>query len=257
MKKVNSHVVELPNILADMKTIGERLKEARHAANLSQEALARRAGVTQGLIGQIENGRNKGSKHAAALARALNVSADWLESGTGPKERPASSLPDPRGSHALGKAQYNPPKEGDNFEAGPDIRTRPYPEISWVQAGMWTEICENFEAGPEQEWHFSTVDLGPCGFVVRVKGYSMTAPAGMSPSFPNGTLLFVRPDADAEPGKFVIVRRNGNEATFKRLIQIEGQMFLEALNPDWPNRVMRLQPDDVICGVVREARIQL
>ncbi|WP_420889291.1 S24 family peptidase [Cupriavidus gilardii] len=95
MADVNSDVMEFSNTLRGMKTIAERLKSARLAAQLSQEALAKKVGVSQGLIGQIEGGRNQGSKHVAALARALDVSADWLSTGTGPRERAiVSSAPD-------------------------------------------------------------------------------------------------------------------------------------------------------------------
>lgn len=67
--------------------IGNRVREARTESGMSQEALARRVGVSQGLIGQIETGINRGSKHLAAIARTLNVSVDWLEMGKGEKKR--------------------------------------------------------------------------------------------------------------------------------------------------------------------------
>jgi|GEM_PF-3059110 len=63
------------------ETIGNRIRERRKALGLSQHLLASKAGVTQGLIGQIEAGTNKGSKHTVAIARALEVSPDWLERG--------------------------------------------------------------------------------------------------------------------------------------------------------------------------------
>ncbi|MGA4125529.1 XRE family transcriptional regulator [Ralstonia nicotianae] len=70
-----------------MSTLGQRVKEAREAVPMTQEALARAVGVSQGLIGQIESGKNQGSKHIASLARVLNVSADWLETGMGSRSR--------------------------------------------------------------------------------------------------------------------------------------------------------------------------
>jgi len=145
---------------------------------------------------------------------------------------------------------YNPPAIGDNFEAGPDLRPRKYPEISWVQAGMWTVIGENFVREEAAAWHYCPFDLGEKGFVLRVRGTSMTAPGEARHTFPEGTLLFVHPDLEAVPGKFVIVARNGNEATFKRLIIEEGELFLEALNPAWQPRYVRLESDHHICGVV-------
>lgn len=146
---------------------------------------------------------------------------------------------------------------GDNYSAGPDVKPRFYPEISWVQAGMWTEIAENFVVAEDTKMYQCHIDLGEDGFVLRVDGMSMTAPPGVFPTFPPGMLLFVRPHEDAMPGKHVIVRRNGNTATFKKLVVIDGDLYLEALNPDWPNQYMRLQADDVFCGVVMLASFDL
>lgn len=256
MVQVNSTLMEFSNILDAMKTIGERVKQARLSAQLSQEQLARLAGVTQGLIGQIEGGRNKGTRHVASLARALNVSADWLESGAGPQQRPIQGTPHEGGVPLSYAPAYNAPTEGDNFEPGPDLKPRLYPEISWVQAGMWTELCENFTPDEGTVWHQCHIDLGPCGFVVSVRGPSMTAPPGIHPSFPEGIKLFVSPDAEALPGKYVIVRRN-NKATFKKLTIVDGDLYLEALNPDWPDRYTPLQPGDHFCGVIRHAGFDL
>ncbi|WP_257827934.1 XRE family transcriptional regulator [Burkholderia glumae] len=64
-----------------MKTLADRLKEARAEKKLSQEGLARLSGVSQSTIAHIESGRNQGSKHLLALARALDMDAEWLENG--------------------------------------------------------------------------------------------------------------------------------------------------------------------------------
>jgi len=128
------------------------------------------------------------------VAKALKVSVSWLQTGEG---------------------EISP----GNTEPGPDIRLeREYPLISWVQAGRWTELCDNFEPGNAEEWRACHKNLGKCGFVLRVKGKSMTASEGEY-TFPEGFLLYVNPDAEASHGKFVIVRRKGGtEATFKRLV---------------------------------------
>lgn len=151
---------------------------------------------------------------------------------------------------------YNPLHAGENFDLGPDIKPRRYPEISWVQAGMWTELCENFSPDEHTNWHQCHIDLGPCGFVVTVRGPSMTAPVGAPHSFPEGIKLFVSPDAEALPGKFVIVERD-KKATFKKLVQVDGELYMEALNPDWPDRYQRLQKGDRFVGVVRHAGFDL
>lgn len=66
-------------------TVGKRLRTERTAQGLSQNAVAKRSGVTQGLIAQIEGGINEGSKHIMKIAAALGVSADWLVYGKGDK----------------------------------------------------------------------------------------------------------------------------------------------------------------------------
>lgn len=68
-----------------MKSFGQRLREAREAAGYRTQAeLAQAAGFkNQSTIGNMESGRNKGSRHIAHLAQLLKVNALWLESGQG------------------------------------------------------------------------------------------------------------------------------------------------------------------------------
>ena len=142
-----------------------------------------------------------------------------------------------------------------NLEPGPNIQLdREYPLISWVEAGQWTELCDNFNPGEAEDWKPCHKNLGKCGYILRVKGRSMTAPEGEQFTFPEGILLYVNPDAEPLPGKFVIARRKGNtEATFKKLTLVDGEPYLEAINPDWPNRYLKLDDGDVLCGVVMHA----
>ncbi|ROV56601.1 helix-turn-helix domain-containing protein [Neisseria chenwenguii] len=67
-----------------MEHIGDRIKEARLKLGLSQSALAKRADVSQGTIGQLESGRNQSSGKIVELATALNVSPEWLLYGKNP-----------------------------------------------------------------------------------------------------------------------------------------------------------------------------
>lgn len=63
-----------------MKTVGERIRQAREARGMSGDQLAKAVGYKhQSGIGNLE-GRATGSggKKIAAIAAALNVSTDWL-----------------------------------------------------------------------------------------------------------------------------------------------------------------------------------
>lgn len=58
---------------------GEKMREARKAAGLSQIELAKRIGVSQQLIGQLENSKNGTSKKIYKIARILNVFVSNLD----------------------------------------------------------------------------------------------------------------------------------------------------------------------------------
>lgn len=273
-----------------MNTYTDRLELAMSCAGLNprtdQTELARRIGgvkpqTIQYLLNHDKNA--KGSTYTPQIAAALGCDPLWLAKGIGqaPTLRTnhisaRAELSNKRhisgmitGSHGAlagtigrndgdqAKGRLDAPRTGDNFSVGPDLRNRLYPEISWVQAGMWTEIADNFVPTEDTRQYPCHIDLGVDGYVLRVDGVSMTAPAGIFPSFPPGMLLYVRAHEDPMPGKHVIVRRNGNTATFKKLTLVDGEPFLEALNPDWPNRYIRVQADDVFCGVVMHAGFDL
>jgi SOS-response transcriptional repressor LexA len=73
----------------------------------------------------------------------------------------------------------------------------------------------------------------------------------MEPRFHEGDLIFVDPEATPAHGKYVVVQLDeSNEATFKQLIVEENRQYLKALNPDWPNRIIEVNADASICGVV-------
>ncbi|MBE7481974.1 MAG: helix-turn-helix transcriptional regulator [Polyangiaceae bacterium] len=58
----------------DLKRFGQRVREFRRAAGLSQEELAERCGLHRTYIGGIERGeRNVGVLNLLQLARALRV----------------------------------------------------------------------------------------------------------------------------------------------------------------------------------------
>ena len=65
------------------KSIGDRVKERRRALGLSQPQLAKKVGgITYQAIQQLEGGG--GSRHLVGIARALGVTAEWLQDGVGP-----------------------------------------------------------------------------------------------------------------------------------------------------------------------------
>ena len=68
-----------------MSEFGERIKQARTRANLSQESLADKVGLTKGAISQWEVGISQSCKIDTLflLSDALMVDARWLALGKG------------------------------------------------------------------------------------------------------------------------------------------------------------------------------
>lgn len=211
--------------LVGMK-IGDRLRQARTLKGWSQQELADRSGVKQGAISKIERGDQDTTAFVVKLASALQVSPEWLESGA-----PGRGLVEP------------------NTSSGPAVH-RDVPVISWVQAGAWAEIIDNFAPGDAEEWLPVPRRVGPRAYILRVRGDSMTSPYPNGKSYPDGTLIVVDPDVQADSGSFVVVRlEDSQEATFKQLVLDGGRKYLKPLNPQYPT--IEINGHATICGVVR------
>lgn len=251
-----------------MNTYAERLAWAMTCRGMDpktdQSNLARMVGhgcKPQNIQHLLDPNKNaKASKYTPRIAEVLRCNANWLafNNGAPPEprdgEKPAVSV---TAGNVSAASAYNPVTRGDNFGSGYEARARLYPEIPWEQAGDWMETYKDFDRESVDKWHECHIDLGKYGYVLSVKGDSMTAPPGVTPSFPEGIKLFVVADAKPIPGNFVIVQRGDNEPTFKKFVLIDGIPFLEALNPDWPNRYMKLGDTDRFCGVVKHAGFDL
>jgi len=69
-----------------MDTFGTRLKAARKAAKLTQAVAAKKAGMSQPALSELESGQYPSSTFTAQLAHTYGVSARWLAEGRGAPE---------------------------------------------------------------------------------------------------------------------------------------------------------------------------
>jgi len=94
---VNTNVMQADGqILSvnDGRTIGERIKWAREKRELTQGALGKLAGCGQTAIANYESGARGSPRKLNPIAKALQVSPDWLETGRGNWAIDAVSEPD-------------------------------------------------------------------------------------------------------------------------------------------------------------------
>lgn len=68
-------------------SLGERLLMARKAKKLTQLELAKKSGLSQATVSDIERGRNQSTVEAPALAKALGISLDYLLTGKEQQEQ--------------------------------------------------------------------------------------------------------------------------------------------------------------------------
>jgi len=198
-------------------SFGEKLRQLRASAGLSQRALGERLGLTYAAIQRWEAGQAKPrADRLREIASALGVTQMEL----------------------LGL-------EGEVDTAGaPSARV---PLISWVQAGAWGEAVDIFQPGIAEEWIPVRSTTGPNAFALTVSGDSMVSTFG-GKSYPPGTVIVVDPAVEPTPGKRVVARLvdgGDYQVTFKELAVDAGRYFLKPLNPQYPTIEMTSQCDIV------------
>lgn len=221
--------------------VNERIKSRRMACGLTQDQVANRVGVTRVAVSHWERGgADPNGRYLNELAAALGVSVDWLLTG---KEEGTMGVSEP-------------PFPGyRNVEPAEIPQGTRVPILSYVQAGQWREMCEQATGfDGNVEYVTASVDIGPRGFGLWLRGNSMT------PQFNEGDLVIVDPDEQPRPGDFVVAKNGSEEATFKKYrprgIDENGQEVFELvpLNDDYPPMHSDRQHIEII-GVMVEHRI--
>lgn len=216
---------------------GNRLRQCRKAAGLTQTQLGERAGVKQATISKIERGEQDESAKVPLLADVLGVSASWLATGEGPQSVTELAASISATVTSAGTMQQN-------IRSAPALRGK-VPVISSVQAGNLTEVFDNFQPGDADEWIQTSAPVNRHTFALIVEGDSM------EPVFTAGMRIVVEPDIEANVGEYVIAG-NGEQATLKKLVRDGNDLYLQPLNPRYPIKPLG---DAKIIGVVRSATI--
>ena len=206
----------------------ERLKQKMEEKGVTPAALARAASVSPVAAGKWVHGESEPKAAKLKLiADFLDVTDDWLLTGKG-----------------------SPSKLDNNIDLSEKIplEGRPIPVISWVAAGSLSSIETVLKDTEIDEWLPPNKDCGKSGYGLKVTGMSM------SPYFLPDDRIYVNPEVqtfDLQTGDLVIIACYGEtEATFKKLI-IEGDnKYLQPLNPNWPEQIIKLSEDCRLVGKV-------
>lgn len=203
-----------------MKSIGERIKEARKSAGLTQLELAKKTELSRSYIGDIEKDRyNPSVSTLQLIATATNTPLEDLL-----------------------------PSTKTVFPTGRGVRI---PVLGRVVAGIPIEAVEEI-----LDYEEITPELAATGefFALQVKGDSML------PKLEEGDVVIVKKQEDVETGDIAIVLVNGDEATIKQVKKVNGGIMLYGFNPDvyephfYSNRQIESLPVRILGKVVESRR---
>lgn len=210
-----------------MDTLAARVKHARLRLELTQQELANVSGLKQSDISKIERGQILRTTAVPALARALRCNPHWLDTGDG-------------------RAEWD---NQNNTAAAPSLRGE-VPLISWVQAGQWGEIVDNFQPGDAEEWIATTARVGRNAFALRIVGDSM------APKIPDGSIVIFDPAKHYQHASLVLAKRTGDQvATFKQLWYDGATPYLKPLNDRYP--MLEMPQDSRIIAVAVRLELEL
>lgn len=207
--------------------------------------LAKACKVSYQAVQQWEKGKTTPSATSLLdIAAATCTDPHWLIHGREPnKSQKIISALVEAGATARSSLPYEA-STNSNVEPGPDIFGK-VPLISHIQAGNWCDAVDNFHPGDAEEWLPAPTRHGPHAYALRVVGSSM------EPRFREGEIVVVDPEVTATSGRFVVAKKVGTqEVTLKQLVIEAGDSYLKAMNPHWPEPIIRLTEDWLVCGSV-------
>lgn len=214
-------------------TLAERIREAIQHSGKSQAQIATDTGKSPGAVTQWLDGSTKSLRAdtAAALERATGYNAAWLVTGKGPKL--ATNVP--------------------NVAPAP-IGGRSIPLISYVQAGAWTDVVDNYQPGDADEFLLTDLELSSSAFALEIKGDSML------PEFKPGDRVIIDPSISPQPGDYVVAKNGEEEATFKKYrprgVNERGDVVFELvpLNEDYPSMRSDVTPIRIVGTMVEHRK---
>lgn len=147
-----------------MKTIGERVRQAREALKLSGDALAKKVGYkNQSAIGNLENrATGNGGNKIGAIADALHVPLEWLLRGPDSDNvpfLPGMEIGPAAPSTEMGEQSSNPVR---SINTGPVVGAAYDP---WTQEAIriMTSLQEHEKQGAIANLRTYVHNLGPPG----------------------------------------------------------------------------------------------
>lgn len=219
-----------------MSEFSKRLQKRMNELALTQEDVARIAGVSQTTVHKLLSGKSKQSRKIIEIAAALGVDPFWLshgESTSPPTQMPVSDV-FVSYSHSEKKSIVN--NSQTSIEKIP-ISCR-IPLIEWQD--VWVEnkarITEDFIGSP--------IECGSRAFALAVVGHAM------ADEYREGEFIIVDPDAPVVHGCDLVCELASSARVLRRFEKGEDGEFLIAINPRWPDPIRPVDSGTKVVGRV-------
>ncbi|MDD2162541.1 XRE family transcriptional regulator [Pseudomonas sp. MIL19] len=251
-------VQTLPMLNRPLNTFSQRLIFRREQCGLTQAQLAKKSGLSQATIGNLETGRNKGTKKILELANALNITPEWLANGGDLSLANATALR--RGLGILSKEEQRehdmkrllsmatlmPEQETAQVEtpAAPIVQPlQMLPIISWLDPALKTP--QDTYLSSSAEGHFRTpFEQSKQAFWMRVS-FDV-----MEPEYLENDLILVDPTVSPQSTDDIVILDAQGRPGFGRLSKTLSGQYIETLNPKYPDRMHPIEDATLIVGTV-------
>lgn len=207
-------------------TLAMRLKQARLKKKLTQEELAETVGIKQQAVQRIEAGKVKSTSYVVQLARALDVTPEWL---------------------ALGETETITSVETSLTDTvSPAIAFASVPLLKWHQVDLVRQL-------PLQQQTLETLpvfgEISKQCFALQVKDNSMANKNGENISFLKEDYIIIDTSRSPRNNDYVIAKLpDSTQMTFRQLSVNGTKRHLTALNTQY--KTITLSDSIKICGVV-------
>ena len=181
-----------------MISFGERLKTLREDADMTMRDLGEKVGLSEATLSRYESGKMEAKQTTIKVfSDIFGVSPAWL----------------------IGY-------DGAQKYAEPETRVaKRIPVLGCIAARKPAVACENIE------WYEHVLEDDKVDFCLKVKGDSM-----IGARIFDGDIVFVRNQSEIENGEIAVIMID-DEATLKRVYQINGSVILRPENPMYQDMV--------------------
>lgn len=207
-----------------MAELGSRIRQVLSEKGLTQSQLARMVNVKQQTISYIcaPESAATSSRYAPAIAQALGVNPNWLQSGNGDKYDPTVRIELGGVTINVDRVPVLSSKDVEPYLLGKDVDKR---------RALMTDF-----------------GVGPMAFAIEVQSDCMR------PVFRPGDRVIIDPAVSAEPGDYVLASCAGEIIFRKYRVRGGGLFELVPLNDDWPTLRSDGEGKAKILGVMVEHR---